>query len=86
MATAMSAEMSDNSQYSKRLVPESRNFTLNSSLENLISRIIDRSLQEISKHSSLVARNFLNKLKMINSNFLKNLQRLQEVFVFIVFT
>jgi hypothetical protein len=38
MATAMFAEMLDNSQHSTRLIPESRSFTMNSSRENLRTR------------------------------------------------
>jgi hypothetical protein len=39
MATAMFAEMLDNSQHSMQLIPESRSYTLNSSREDLGTRI-----------------------------------------------
>jgi hypothetical protein len=38
MATAMLAETLDNFQHSTRLIPESQNFALNSSRENLRAR------------------------------------------------
>jgi hypothetical protein len=39
MATEMFADTSDSSEYSTQLIPESRTLTLNSSRENLVSRI-----------------------------------------------
>jgi hypothetical protein len=39
MATEIFAETLDNSKYSTRLIPESRNFILNASHENLRSRM-----------------------------------------------